>query len=322
MDTSDISRDDNHEYYEKDGVQYPPVSTVTSYLDVDMTGLNKWQAKHDGSGDGAYHEHLFWYSRHRGTITHYQCLNPLADGELVSADERQSIRQILCGPDAEETDEWDEDTPTSLSAIVYSVMKHHNHDYINSRDEYQHDTELFSILEDDYEWANNEFDTLQDELGINPIAVEQYLVHEDYKYGGQCDLLYEDPNGNVVLADLKTSSGIREKYLLQTAAYKRAIEDTDGLPDTVDRCEIIRLNADKHDVQVHGSVYPEYVDDDADYYETYQFYTSYYGDYDYDNMNEMWAQYRELLKQCHGNITAVEDIDYDISVDTNGDGSA
>jgi hypothetical protein len=239
------------------------------------------------------------------------------------------------GPREDEIAEWDDGVPTDMDSIAYSIAANHEHEYVDTRAD-DNEMRVFDLLNEDVAWAKERFNEVIEWLGIDPIAVEQYLVHEDYYYGGQCDLLYEDANGNTVLADLKTSSGLREKHVLQAIAYKRMVEDgtislehdstendtsetgrdcTEVPIDTIDRCEIIRLNADKQDVMVHGSDYPDHVDRDDDRYEAATFYSDYYGDYTYSNDSEIWAQFRDLLKQCHSDVQFVEDFDIEVNVD-------
>jgi len=54
--------------------------------------------------------------------------------------------------------------------------------------------------------------------GITKITSEIQYVSEQYKYGGQIDLLCEG-NGRVILGDIKTSSGIYAEHRIQVAGY-------------------------------------------------------------------------------------------------------
>jgi hypothetical protein len=106
------------------------------------------------------------------------------------------------------------------------------------------------------------------------LAVEEYVYNDVDGYAGQYDLLYEypaDEDGDfipnatesdtevtewrTVLADIKTSSGVRFDHKLQSAAYKRAIETTSP-PNhgrQIDECEIIRLYPDDEVVELSRS---------------------------------------------------------------------
>jgi len=94
--------------------------------------------------------------------------------------------------------------------------------------------------------------------GINTDTIEaleeMFVVppnHEHDGYGGQVDLIYRDPaTGGVVVADLKTSSAVRDEHKYQAAAYAKAVEKT-GMYEGVDRAEIIRIHPDSEETEVY-----------------------------------------------------------------------
>ena len=56
-----------------------------------------------------------------------------------------------------------------------------------------------------------------------------------------------------MVADLKTSSAVRDKKKYQAAAYAKAVEKTDNLPiDSVSRAEIIRIYPDEEESEVYS----------------------------------------------------------------------
>lgn len=55
--------------------------------------------------------------------------------------------------------------------------------------------------------------------GLVPVATEQWLVDIEMGFGGTLDCVCRDKNGLLVMTDWKTSKAIRDKYLLQVAAY-------------------------------------------------------------------------------------------------------
>ena len=300
-----ISRSDDHSYYQKGQDKYPPVTNIINEMDQDMTGLRIWRERNDGEGDAAHFEHLFWYARQRGTLTHHDALNPLAERELWGYEEGESITNIISGPDEDTFD----NASHCLNDITYSVAANHYYDYPSVRTQFNGDLALLDILEDDIDYFLDEFSWIKDELGITDdsiIGVEEYVIHEDFGYGGQADLIYEDPDGRVVLADLKTSSGLRQANLLQGAAYKRALEDSPYFDiDEVHREEVIRINADKHDVAVHSAHYPEHLRKEygpvvnVDWYDTGGFYTDEYDNYEYEDMDEIWSHFQTLTETYH-----------------------
>ena len=63
---------------------------------------------------------------------------------------------------------------------------------------------------------------------FNIELVEEPLVSEVYKFGGQPDLVY-DYGGKLVVCDIKTSNGIYDSYWLQLAAYGILLSAVKGL---------------------------------------------------------------------------------------------
>jgi len=98
------------------------------------------------------------------------------------------------------------------------------------------------------------------------ISIEQYLFNEVEGYAGQVDMVYADEDGDVVVADLKSSSGCYDKHMLQGAAYGKAVERSDDVPvDDVDRLEVHRVNPRTGKMVVHTgrdmAKYPVHVTD-------------------------------------------------------------
>jgi hypothetical protein len=175
---------------------------------------------------------------------------------------------------------------------------------------------LQDILQQDREWVDNTFQKICDALEITAddvITVEKYLLNGAVGYGGQCDMLYRDQQGNVVLADLKTSSGFRQKYLLQGVAYQRAVEQADKLPDEVDRIEVWRLYPDDKEWQIHTHEVPPHMDhlvSTEDSYDsddtvdsgtgkvtTKHFFDDKYGNWEYDGLDDAWKTFAELVEE-------------------------
>lgn len=124
-----------------------------------------------------------------------------------------------------------------------------------------------------FEWYGDEPPSETGRLSPqNVLAVEEYVYNHGDGYAGQYDLLYEYPvddegvyigisdatdpaDWRTVLADIKTSSGVRFDHKLQSAAYKRAIEQRSppGHGVEIDECEIIRLYPDDEVVELSRS---------------------------------------------------------------------
>ena len=103
---------------------------------------------------------------------------------------------------------------------------------------------LVERAEKDVEFFKDGILRLWNKLGISPlntISVEQFLFNEEYGYAGQVDLVYEDADGYIVVADLKSSSGCYDKHQIQGAAYAKSVEVA-GIVDEVDRLEVHRAH--------------------------------------------------------------------------------
>lgn len=321
---ADIGREQDENglrWYEDGDRRYMSVTTVLGFLDEDDTGLTYWKENNQGEGDDKHWQHIFWYSAPRGTLCHYHALNPLADRELWSEEEQESLEQVRDGPqrpdpcllhDDHQTDCCrckdgafaDSEASYDETDIVYSLL--HNHDVVNSRDQYHgllDDVSLSAVALQDISWVADAFADIKPTLGITDdslIAVEKYLltdVSTGTGYGGQCDLLYEDASGNVVMADLKTSSSLRQSHVIQTVAYSAAVEATDGLPDTVDRREVIKLDPDDKAVTVHTDEVPEHADGES-VYDSDQYFSDQYGDYQFDSIDEMYDTFVACLERA------------------------
>lgn len=76
-----------------------------------------------------------------------------------------------------------------------------------------------------------------------PLASEVVVRSLRYGFAGRFDLIYQNGNARVVLADLKTSKAVWTEAHLQLAAYKLAWEEMH--PDRkIDRTMVLRTNAD------------------------------------------------------------------------------
>lgn len=197
----DISRDSDENdlrWYTDGDVEVMSVTTVLKFLDEDETGLNRWKAQNDGTDDSPHHEHIYWYSGPRGTLCHYQALSSFEDSfdgeEMWGDEEAESMQMVVEGPDEDTFDDASHD----LEDITYSIMK--NQGVVTSREEYEAlfegNTRLVDVLREDTEYFVEGFNEICDELGVDgdsAIRVEKFMLNGEKGYGGQCDLVYEDP---------------------------------------------------------------------------------------------------------------------------------
>lgn len=323
MDDADITRDSDDSglrWYTDGEHTYMSVTTVlNNFLDTDDTGLQYWKARNQGEGDDKHWEHIYWYSGPRGTLAHYHCLNPLAEEELWGDEEREALQTVAEGPqqpnpchrhmsvhdDCSECQSGTfEHASHDTSDIVYSILNNQN--IVSDRQTFEellsHCT-IANIALRDCTWVRETFEDVAASLGIpgNQIAVEHYLLDNVDSFGGQCDLLYEDPGGNVVMADLKTSSSLREDNLLQAVAYGVAVERTDGLPDDVDRHEIIRVDPTDNEYTVYSHERPAHMED-VEWYDTELWYEDEYGDYSYESTAEMYDEFVDCVERAMDEI--------------------
>lgn len=283
---------DGDRYYYNDDFEVMSVTTILSRLEEDDTGLKIWKRINNGQGDNAHWEHLFWYKTYRGTLCHYQALSLYVDDfdsedSMWGAGEKEALEMMTFGPKPG-TFRYASHSPQD---VVYSIL--YDQGTVQSRKEfYAHysDVTLLDVVTADQRWFLETFKEIIDVIGVGTILnVEKFLIQEGLGYGGQVDMLYEDVNGNIVVADLKTSSGLRQKHALQSVAYARAIEQsTDIDVDSIDRIEIIRLHPDTKTWQIHSDK------DATEYHDTESFFKDKYGNWEYKSVEHMWKTFCDL----------------------------
>lgn len=267
--------------YSRGNIDLPSVTTILKTRDDDKSNLHDWQDRNDGEGDNAYHEYLFWYSRHLGTLGHWYALSQL-DGSLDWTNDEgaslwalQHIDAINSDRDIQARDPLTHEPmvvdgsnhteihDASSKDVLYSIIKsqhsveswgefydtyppYKNHSFYNDA--------LLDVTEDNIEFFVDGQQRLWSKLNIddeNVVTVEQYLFNEDVGYAGQVDLVYRDDRGMVVVADLKSSSGCYDKHQIQGAAYAKAVEQASNGPDHVDRLEVHRAHPRSGQVAAH-----------------------------------------------------------------------
>lgn len=184
-------------------------------------GIQGWKDWLRSDPDKPNPEDVKRYKTSRGTLAHYKALRDLASYDLRGDEEREAYH--------------------SLRGWEYGHM------------------DALSTATDEIEWFVDEWIDMAEDCGIakynddddlvdhNALEVEKYVADEEYGYAGQFDLMYEAPDGDTVVADLKSSKASTEsklinkkfpRYGMQLAAYARAV-DAD-----VDRCDVIWISPD------------------------------------------------------------------------------
>jgi hypothetical protein len=104
---------------------------------------------------------------------------------------------------------------------------------------------------DTNEYSHNDIDRAENAMisflewhKNNPIEVvlsEQPLISEKYQFGGTPDI-YGTLNGQQVIIDIKTGSGLYADYLLQVTGYKMLLEENGH---KVDKAILLRVGRDE-----------------------------------------------------------------------------
>lgn len=267
--------DEGRIYHDSDTISesdiiLPSVTTVTGYMDDPGKdkAIGYWKQKYDGEDGSPYWKHLWEYSGPRGTIVHWYLQTHLTDANVGGSEETEALNWV-----SDHTKEY---------PYVYSIMKKHNsldtlpdpHEYAMAfdQDDREDPVTLEDILWKDAHWALSEFSNMMVDMGLAAsnyadshystlqsyfqhgvrrskiLGIENYVLDTDVGYSGQYDLAYTKPNGDRVLADLKTSSKIDTiQYRMQAEAYARAME---FYPDEL---AIIQLQPDKRETQISWS---------------------------------------------------------------------
>jgi len=255
-DTDEIKRyldQEDRRHYQENGDDVYSVTTVIDELEGENEGLKWWKKHNDGEGDNPNWKHLLEYKRNRGTLAHHAAMadqyEALNDGEeLWSGDETSSLHEVM--------DRVGDDR------FLYSILA--DKDWVSSREQYQDvikDEDVFElddVLAQDLDYFIQEYENICNNLGINEDTLEHieemFVVppnHEHDGYGGQVDLIYRDPaSGGIVVADLKTSSAVRDKHKYQLAAYATAVKKK-GMYEDVERAEVIRIHPDSEESEVY-----------------------------------------------------------------------
>lgn len=145
------------------------------------------------------------YKQNRGTLVHYDCQNTLVEYDMWGSEEQNSLQEL--------------------------------------KDDF---AEYNSRRQAERKWARQTWKVMCRISGISPdslIDTETYVMNHDVGYAGQFDILYQDGK-DTVLADIKTSKYVYDKFPLQLVAYKHAV------PMAIDRLEIHRLNPDFQDWEI------------------------------------------------------------------------
>lgn len=173
-----------------------------------------------------------FYTQNRGTLIHWYLQEELEPGL-----------------------EWTEDEQSSKECLK-GTRVHNSTGLTGGQD-------TWDRFERDLEWAQETWHLIKRIFGIyedNTLGIELFVKNTDVGYAGQFDLLYVD-DGDVVLADLKTSKRVYDKHLIQCVAYKHAVNIA------VDRMEVIRLNPDSQTWKVSRS--DEWVESEADLWDEF-----------------------------------------------------
>jgi len=253
LDPDNADSDSIRVYYAPDSPA-PPMPSVTTIKGVRVDpekedSLEGWRTRFDGQSayGRPWYKDQKVFKGYRGTLIHFAILNELGDasgdtyfhdvGESDYGKEEYWAEYCL--------KKWSRQAPSANSDEVPYVPRNNQYD-----GEHAWDKAMRGMR-----WATKAFKEQIIDTGHlrreNVIDVESFVFDTQYGYGGQFDLLYETDDGETILSDLKTSSAIRFGHKLQSAAYKRAVENERGI--TVDQTEVLRLHPDSETVEIERS---------------------------------------------------------------------
>lgn len=257
---------DEKRHYEKNDTN---VFSVTTILEEDEEPgyITGWKRKNNGKGDNADWQHILEYKQNRGTMAHYAALSQLEQHHphsdtLWSGDEEESLNKVM--------------DRTGDKEFLYSILK--DRDMVETREAYQpvkDEIELSEVFYKDLEFFKESFAETMLNKGVTPEDVESvehmFALPENPEtghegYGGQADMIYEDPyNGDHVVVDLKTSKDVYDEHKKQAAAYAHAAKESPDMNGNyIDRAEIWRFNPDQEEKEVYKlEDHTEYWDDFA-----------------------------------------------------------
>lgn len=198
-------------WYEIDGSRVPSVTEVLGIIDDGKAGGVAWSAAR------------IWL---KGTC---ELLNvtgsdytELLDPERLEADLK--ARKLL------HTDVWGD--KTDLGSTIHACLEALAADEVPA---------LSTFADDERPYAKAVMDWWSDH---DPKVIHTELLVGSRLHGvsGRFDLLYEDAQGQTVLADLKTAASVRPAYAIQLAGYAGCMEECGyGTPD---RMEIVHVKPD------------------------------------------------------------------------------
>jgi len=188
--------------------------SVTTVLDQapEPEGIKYWKQKNDGTNGNPHWKDILQYKSNRGTMIHYRLLNEFADEDIGGTNEENSTDEL----------------------ILEGNWKRYQNDLAFAEDAWTQIKEKRSIGDE------------------TVLDVECFVTNTGVGYAGQFDLLYVDPDSNIVLGDLKTGKGVYPKYKKQLVAYDNALNLD------VDRLEVIRIYPDGEEWEIsHDGQWPE-----------------------------------------------------------------
>jgi len=231
--------------YRWDGNLAYSVTTVLESEFIDTGGaLFHWKNRYDGEDSYYEAENVSDFASVRGSLAHVEVFSNYVPREAVVEGGEENIWRELEDTTGEELENIRRWRGTAEDEFYSGEVA-----FENARD----------IVEEDLSWINEEFRSLEKDLGINEdsiLAAEKMFGIQtalswdessgigEFSYSGQIDLLYEhEETGETILLDLKTSKELHDDYKIQSSAYAHAIENSDFFDvDEVDRIMIPVIN--------------------------------------------------------------------------------
>lgn len=266
---TDVDREQLRVYFSPDdGLMPAPSVTTVKSLRVDpdkADALAGWRQRYDGKSQYCrpWYKDQKYFKANRGTLIHFKILNGLtnvcdteplgtSDDDTVTASGNSYYHRVGDSAWGREEYEaayrlkkWSDHAPSANTDAISFQPRGNKYDGVHAWDQ----------TLTDIEWSLTAFkEECLDKRGLTDVTLrglENFVYNQEHGYGGQYDLLYETPDGELILSDLKTSSAIRFDHKLQSAAYVLAVESTHDI--TIDATEIIRIDPDSEAVAVERS---------------------------------------------------------------------
>ena len=141
--------------------------------------------------------------------------------ELVMPNEEYSLEQLEdIAKSIQKAPNQTRDKAGDIGTLVHEYIENYIEYGIKPKTDVKEELNAFNQFVDWYEATCK---------NLTMVSLERKVFSMKYNYTGTADALFKDEDGNYIMYDWKTSSGIYHGYLLQVAGYAMAIEEELGI---------------------------------------------------------------------------------------------